>query len=113
MLLTNINLTMKENLIFLVILSFLGFSSYGQEVQDNQNSNRIAEEIPVKKEFKAQQLTYAAEIPATDSYSIIVNTYNVGLSKEQLLQMNKYRSFEESVEWKISDDLILLLKPFN
>lgn len=95
---------MKKKYFILVPFLFLALGCFGQE--------RISEEINESKQ-KSQQLTYAPEMPLVGSYSIVLNNRNVILSDEQLLEMNKHRRYDKSVEWKINDDLIVLLNPFK
>lgn len=89
----------------LVFCLLFSSASFGQEI-------RVGEKV-VHQKSKPQGLTYHAQLPGSNSYAIVKNTKNVSLTEEQLMEMNKHRKYDESVEWKINSDLVVLLKPFE
>ena len=108
---------MKEKLVVFTFVLFSALVSFGQATPnvnvEAMSSEKKGPKLLVKTEVSSQQLTYSPEMPAANSYSIVYNANNVALTSEQLLKMNFYRKYDIAVEWKISDDLVVLLLPFN
>lgn len=58
-------------------------------------------------------LTYEATPSAKNTYTVIRNVNSVQISEEINLQMNLHRRFDKPYIWKVSDELWILLYPFN
>lgn len=90
------SMTTLNNIIALTALTFMTQSAMAQEV------------APVQ----TMLITYSKEIPATSTYTVTHNSKSE-VPVEVLEQINAHRRHDETVLWKVNDELEILIYPFG
>lgn len=71
-----------------------------------------AQESTANAPVQATMITYSKEIPANDTYTV-THGPKTDIPVEVLEQINAHRRHDETVLWKVSDELEILIYPFG
>lgn len=69
--------------------------------------------VPEQPQTIASTLQYQPEMPAANSYKIIKNTSGEEVPDSILLKVNLMRRADEKVEWKVNDNIELMIFPVD
>lgn len=85
------------------VIVFCSFSELKAQDQNTSNTQVLS----------SSTLTYKPEIPAPETYQIVKNTTGAAVPDSVLLMINAKRKLDEQVEWKVNDELELIIFPIK